>query len=158
HLHRRAGFAATWSEIQRDLHGDPQDAITRLLSAQTRLDGQPADYGSTAQVLLDAALASQLDRRVKAAWIYRMLLGPDPLGERLVLTWQNHFATSNRKVKDLNMMQGQNEVLRRLARAPFGELLAAVIHQPAMLVWLDADKNRAGHPNENLSRELMELF
>ncbi len=27
-----------------------------------------------------------------------------------------------------------------------------------MLVWLDADANRAGHPNENLARELMELF
>jgi uncharacterized protein (DUF1800 family) len=27
-----------------------------------------------------------------------------------------------------------------------------------MLVWLDADSNRAGHPNENLGRELMELF
>jgi uncharacterized protein (DUF1800 family) len=27
-----------------------------------------------------------------------------------------------------------------------------------MLVWLDADKNLADHPNENLARELMELF
>ncbi|HUP77133.1 MAG TPA: DUF1800 family protein, partial [Pirellula sp.] len=29
---------------------------------------------------------------------------------------------------------------------------------PAMLVWLDADANRKAHPNENLSREIMELF
>ena len=27
-----------------------------------------------------------------------------------------------------------------------------------MLVWLDADSNRKGHPNENLARETMELF
>ena len=27
-----------------------------------------------------------------------------------------------------------------------------------MLVWLDADKNHAAHPNENLARELLELF
>ena len=27
-----------------------------------------------------------------------------------------------------------------------------------MLVWLDADSNRAGHANENLARESMELF
>ena len=45
------------------------------------------------------------------------------------------------------------------ARAvPFRELLAAVVKHPAMLVWLDADSNRAGHPNENLARELLELF
>ena len=29
---------------------------------------------------------------------------------------------------------------------------------PAMLIWLDAPSNRKGHPNENLARELMELF
>jgi len=27
-----------------------------------------------------------------------------------------------------------------------------------VLIWLDADKNRAGHANENLGRELLELF
>jgi uncharacterized protein (DUF1800 family) len=29
---------------------------------------------------------------------------------------------------------------------------------PALLVWLDADANRKEHPNENLAREIMELF
>jgi uncharacterized protein (DUF1800 family) len=37
-------------------------------------------------------------------------------------------------------------------------LLKHVVHDPALLVWLDAQANRKGHPNENLSRELMELF
>ena len=37
-------------------------------------------------------------------------------------------------------------------------LLSAVVRHPAMLVWLDADSNRRGHANENLARELMELF
>ncbi len=27
-----------------------------------------------------------------------------------------------------------------------------------MLIWLDASSNRKGHPNENLARELLELF
>jgi uncharacterized protein (DUF1800 family) len=44
------------------------------------------------------------------------------------------------------------------ARAPFGKLLHAVLRDPAMLVWLDAPANRKEHPNENLARELMELF
>jgi len=33
-----------------------------------------------------------------------------------------------------------------------------MLTHPAMLVWLDGQKNIAGSPNENLSREFMELF
>ena len=33
-----------------------------------------------------------------------------------------------------------------------------MLRDPALLVWLDAPTNRKGHPNENLARELMELF
>ena len=43
-------------------------------------------------------------------------------------------------------------------RAPFGELLSAVLHDPALLIWLDAPANHKEHPNENLARELLELF
>lgn len=87
-----------------------------------------------------------------------MMFSPDPLTERLALMWHNHFATSNRKVNDLSLMRQQNEIFRCYARAPFGELLVAAVKHPAMLVWLDADSNRAGKPNENLGRELLELF
>ena len=41
------------------------------------------------------AVASSDPARLKAWWLYRMLFGPDPLGERLTLMWHNHFATSN---------------------------------------------------------------
>ncbi len=33
-----------------------------------------------------------------------------------------------------------------------------MLRDPALLVWLDAQENTKGHPNENLARELMELF
>src|SRR5262249_20748093 len=72
--------------------------------------------------------------------------------------WHDHFATSNLKVNDLGLMRRQNETLSSLARAPFGRLLHAMLRDPAMLVWLDAAENTKGHPNENLARELMELF
>jgi uncharacterized protein (DUF1800 family) len=55
-------------------------------------------------------------------------------------------------------MHRQNELFRRHARAPFGELFTAAVHDPALLRWLDAQSNRAEHPNENLAREIMELF
>ena len=87
-----------------------------------------------------------------------MLFGPDPLTERLTLMWHDHFATSNLKVNDLALMRRQNETFRSLCRAPFGRLLHAMLRDPALLVWLDAPDNTKGHPNENLARELMELF
>ena len=87
-----------------------------------------------------------------------MLFSPDPLGERLTLMWHDHFATSNLKVDDLAAMRRQNDLFRQHARARFGQLLWHVVHDPALLIWLDAPANRKGHPNENLARELMELF
>jgi uncharacterized protein (DUF1800 family) len=55
-------------------------------------------------------------------------------------------------------VKAQNDLFRKFARAPFGELLGAVARDPALLLYLDAQANRKGKPNENLARELMELF
>jgi uncharacterized protein (DUF1800 family) len=158
HLHRRAGFAATWSEIQRDLRDGPGPSIDRLLRGTARSQGVPEEFRQTADLLGESAARSRDPGRLKAWWVYRMLFGPDPLTEKLVLVWHNHFATSNLKVNDLGAMKRQSDTFRRLARAPFGELLNEAVREPALLVWLDAPTNRRGHPNENLARELMELF
>lgn len=158
HLHRRAGFAATWSEIQRDLADGPRASIDRVLTGRAATAGVPEDFQRTAELLGDSAAVSGDPARLKAWWIYRMLFGPDPLTERLVLLWHNHFATSNQKVNDPRAMYNQNRLFRELARAPFGRLLERAVREPALLLWLDAPANRRGHPNENLARELMELF
>jgi uncharacterized protein (DUF1800 family) len=158
HLHRRAGFAATWDELQRDLKDGPEASIDRVLNGKSRARGVPGEFESIATLLADAAVAANDPARLKAWWIYRMLFGPDPLAERLTLLWHNHFATSNLKVDDLAAMRRQNDLFRHHARAPFGTLLEAAVRDPALLVWLDASANRKGHPNENLARELMELF
>jgi uncharacterized protein (DUF1800 family) len=158
HLHRRAGFAATWGEIQRDLKDGPEASIDRLLEGRSRSCGVPASFAAFADRLADLALAAPEPNRLKGWWVYRMLFGPDPLTERLTLMWHDHFATSNLKVNDLSLMRRQNETLRSLGRGPFGRLLHAMLRDPALLVWLDAVENTRGHPNENLARELMELF
>ena len=87
-----------------------------------------------------------------------MLFGPDPLGERLTLALHNHFATSNGKVQDAGAMRRQNDTFRKNAKASFGDLLNAAVRDPALLTFLDAPANRKGHANENLARELLELF
>src|SRR5262245_51127010 len=80
HLHRRVGFAATWSEIQRDLAEGCKVSVDRVLAGKTRTPGAPDDFEKTARLLADAAHEPE---RLKAWWVYRMLYSPDPLGERL---------------------------------------------------------------------------
>jgi uncharacterized protein (DUF1800 family) len=158
HLHRRAGFATTWPEIQRDLREGPAASIERLLTGQAAVGSTPDGFARTADLLGDSAMSANDPARLKAWWVYRMLFGPDPLSERLTLLWHNHFATSNSKVADLTAMHRQNELFRSLGRGRFGDLLNKVVRDPSMLIWLDAPSNRKEHPNENLARELMELF
>ena len=158
HLHRRASFGATWSELQRDKADGPGDSVTRLLNGTSRIEGQRADFEDMSIVIGDAAAASGDENRLKAWWLFRILFTPDPLQEKLALLWHNHFATSNLKVQDLLLMKGQNALFRQHAAAKFGKLLRKVLRDPAMLYWLDANSNRKESPNENLARELMELF
>lgn len=158
HLHRRAGLAATGDELRRDLESGPEASVDRLLAGRTLPTGAEAKFERSSATIAEAAVDSRDPERLKAWWIFRMLLGPDPLGERLTSMWHNHFATSNQKVKDLHAMRRQNDLFRQHARASFGDILNAAIRDPALLNWLDAPANRRGHPNENLARELMELF
>src|SRR5262245_24626754 len=158
HLHRRCRFGASWSELKRDLADGPQAAVTRLLEGTSRLEGVPADFAALADVIGQSAADAGSPERLKAWWLYRCLFTPHPLQERLTLMWHNHFATSNLKVDDLRLMKRQNDTLLKYALAPFGGLLRNMVRDSALLIWLDAPQNRKGHPNENLARELMELF
>jgi uncharacterized protein (DUF1800 family) len=158
HLHRRAGFAATWQELQRDLKDGPAASVDRLLTGRVTSARSPDGFNATATLLTESAVAAGEISRLKAAWFYRMLFGTDPLGERLTLLWHDHFATGYAKVQDVALMGRQNDTLRQHARSRFAELLNASVREPALLLYLDAQANRKGHANENLARELMELF
>lgn len=160
HLHRRAGFAPSWTVLQRDLRDGPTASLERLLHGEsTAGDGQSAES-------FDAMLAAMTGRLAQAAglprlqglWLYRMIFTPHPLRERMTLFWHNHFATSFAKVKNSLLMQRQNDLLRTHALGDFKALLTAIGKDPAMLIWLDSTENRKAHPNENYAREVMELF
>ena len=87
-----------------------------------------------------------------------MVAVDEPFGEKLTFLWHNHFATAATKVRRAGWLAGQNETLRRAGRGDFRSLAVAMLTDPAMLFWLDGQKNSAAAPNENLSREFMELF
>ena len=157
-LRRRAGFGATWRELERDLADGPEVTIDRIVAGSCRLEGIPADFAATADFLGISASGSSDPRRLQAWWLYRMLATPDPLLERATLMWHDHFATSQAKVEDVALMHRQNVTFRRFGLGSFGDLLRAMLRDPALLVWLDAPANRKDRPNENLGRELLELF
>ena len=158
HLHRRAGFAATWEEIERDLRDGPEAAIQRLLDGQAYESGVPENFEQLENTIRRGAAGSHSADSLQAWWLFRMLYSPDPLGERLALTWHQHFATSQFKVRNLRLMRQQNQLFRKLGRGNFDALFSSVIRDPAILIYLDATENKAEHPNENLGREMMELF
>lgn len=102
------------------------------------------------------------DRRMHAAlqrwWIERMAQTPRPTEERLTMLWHGHFATRHRDVRDAYLMQQQNAMFREHANGSFEDLASGIVHDPAMIKFLNNDQNKKNRPNENLSRELMELF
>src|SRR5438132_13891107 len=77
HLHRRAGFAATWSEIERELKDGPKVSIDRILAGRACSEGVPEDFAEKADLLGRAAASSRDAARLKAWWVHRMLLCPD---------------------------------------------------------------------------------
>lgn len=97
-------------------------------------------------------------REIQRWWLKRMIESPYPLEEKMTLFWHGHFATSYRTIENSYHLFLQNQLFRRHAAGNFGTLLRAIIRDPAMLKYLDNDANRRGNPNENLARELMELF
>ena len=96
--------------------------------------------------------------RVGQWWADRMVRTPRPLEERMTLFWHDHFATSQEKVFNYELLLAQNATFREHATGDFRDLLIAVAQDPAMLVWLDNRFNIKGSPNENFAREVMELF
>jgi len=96
--------------------------------------------------------------RIQRWWIKRLIETPRPLEEKLTLFWHGHFATGYRAIEDSYHMFLQNQFLRTNANGSFVDLVYGIIRDPAMLKYLNNDQNRKEKPNENLARELMELF
>src|SRR5438046_1090760 len=59
HLHRRARFAATWGELQRDLKDGPTKSIDRLLAGRARGEAVPEDFALVADALAERAVESE---------------------------------------------------------------------------------------------------
>ncbi|GHN00177.1 hypothetical protein WSM22_16660 [Cytophagales bacterium WSM2-2] len=93
--------------------------------------------------------------KLNLSWMEKLRTTEDPLREKMVLFWHNHFACRS-LIPYLS--QQQNNVLRKHALGSFADMLMEISKDPAMLQFLNNQQNRKGHPNENFAREVMELF
>jgi len=96
--------------------------------------------------------------RLKKYYFEKMLKTEDPFLEKMVLFWHTHFTSSLKKVGQASLLYKQDQLFKKHALGNFAELLHAIIEDPAMLIYLDNRASKKGHPNENLARELLELF
>lgn len=155
HLLRRAALGVSSQRLQTFAN----QSASQVVDSLTAYD--PADDHPYTELL--AGLGGGLSPIYNPAdaqkwWLMRMLDTPRPLQERIALFWHNHFATSTGKVRQSALVSRQIDLFRRMGLANFRDLLLAVTRDAAMLLWLDGSKNKAGRPNENYAREVMELF
>jgi len=167
----KTGFAPSFNEIAPYLILTKTQAIDKLL-LQPAAPQQPrlptvfsAPYRAPSFKVLSPSQKKayrqklrQQTRLLQVWWLDEMLTTQEPVTENLTLFWHNHFATSVKKVKHPALMAIQNQTFRTHARSNFRRFLHAMIKDPALLLYLDNDKNSHPKSNENLARELMELF
>ena len=157
HLIRRAGFGATPQELEGYRDMGFESAVRSLLNCQGVAENPLS--GTPDIPLAYSARPVENELYVLADWwLDRMARTTRPLQEKMTLFWHNHFATGYSKVENGYLMYKQNEFLRTNALGNFLDILTGITSDGAMLVWLDGNANSKVDPNENYSRELMEVF
>lgn len=91
-------------------------------------------------------------------WLDRMAASDHGLTERMTWFWHGHWATSVQKLNYALPMFNQNKTLRSFCLGNFTNMTKAMLNDGALQFWLDGQDSTVKAPNENLGRELMELF
>jgi uncharacterized protein (DUF1800 family) len=173
HLLRRATFGPTAAEIDAAAQADLDATVDGLLTPT----GDDPGAAATPEPNLGPDPNSSVNKNTSAAdrlaarqagqaqvtsvanwWLSRMIAARHQLTEKLIFFWHGHWATSVQKVKSGPMMLAQLETFRRDGHGDFGVFVKAMLRDPALIFWLDGEQNTSRAPNENLARELMELF
>jgi uncharacterized protein (DUF1800 family) len=166
HLFLRAGFGETPAKIQQLQNTSINSIVEDMFTASKQfkdinylpypLKENEEMKGLSAFKAVKMILKSKQDlEELNGEWIFKMAYTKAALREKMTFFWHNHFATST---PFAYLMQVQNNMLRQHALGRFGDMLHAVAKDPAMILYLNNQQNKKGHPNENFAREVMELF
>lgn len=159
HLLRRATLGPAPGRLD-ELAESGHDTVLEALVAR----GSGADDAGAGNDLFDppvfdvpGRLRHDDDTTFVRWWISQMAHPRQGLHERMVWFWHSHFTTSRDSVASV-MLVGQHELVRRHALGNLRDLVAGMVTDAAMLVYLDGAGSVGTAPNENLARELLELF
>ena len=133
HLLRRAGFGGSSAEIESASAAGMHAAVDKLLNFGPDLLPQSPDAdlsygrGTPPGQIRAANIAMQL-------WfLNRLLQTANPLQERMVAFWSNHFTSAVGGGATPTMLVNQYDLFRRFALGKFGDLTHEVARDPAML-------------------------
>ncbi|QZK89686.1 DUF1800 domain-containing protein [Flavobacterium sp. CHNK8] len=148
-----ASFATFHDHKVPDFMVDSPKSITELQQYRKKLkDASPE------QIKELRKKEAQTSLELKSWWIDKMENETYPLREKMTCFWHNHFVSTLQKVKVNYWVFQHNQILRENAFGNFKTLTKTIIQSNAMVRYLDNVDNRKGKINENLSRELLELF
>jgi uncharacterized protein (DUF1800 family) len=126
-----------------------QDIATDILLSQDKTDWRADDS--------DASVLSPNLSELQDHDLIRKMHSRRQLKEKMVYFWDNHFNTNYRTHGKGQYELQENEAFRRLAFGRFLDLLMASGKSAAMMIYLNTDVNVKENPNENYSREVLEL-
>lgn len=160
HLLRRTMFGATRADIAA-LSGKSIDAALDLLFKDQTAPAPPVDPTTGQTWMNDTARTNNdgaYNNYMKDWWLGLMATQTLSITEKMTLFWHNHFASSWSVVNDTRYMYKQNVLLRKNALGNFKTLAREISIDPAMLRYLNGNRNTKASPQENYGRELQELF
>lgn len=169
-LLRRAGFGPTAAELAAARKAGHAATVSTMLSppgpdigasrAPTPQLGRDPYAGLTNPSEEQRAAADERRReqaeQLSRWWLDRMTVADHQAAEKLVFFWHGHWATSITKVKSPQLILAQHRTIRQAG--DIGALAHGMVVDPALVHWLDGQLNAKDAPNENLGRELFELF
>ncbi len=154
HLMRRAGFGATYEEIERRAGNGYEATVEELLSPMEQPD---LDRHLLERYFVDWKEMNALE--INQAYLtYRMINTQRPLQEKMTLFWHGIFCTGNSKCEHGRQIQDQLDMFRALGMGSMSDLLLELSRDPAMVFYLDNCMSHKDAINENFGRELLELF
>ena len=154
HLIRRAGFGASYDELEARVAKGYQATVEELLHPE---DQPEFETDLMERYFVDWKELNALE--VNQAYLaYRMLNTPRPLEEKIALFWHGILCTGNSKCEHGRQIQLQLDMFRRLGMGSFSGLLTELSRDPAMVFYLDNCMSHKDAINENYGRELLELF
>ena len=154
HLMRRAGFGATYEQLEEYAKKGYEATVEELLNVESQPDLE-LDIMQRYFIDWKEMIALEVNQ---AYWTYRMINTRRPLQEKICLFWHGIFCTGNSKCEHGKQVQLQLDLFREKGMGNFPALLLELSKDPSMVYYLDNCMSHKGAINENYGRELLELF